>query len=108
MGSSLPRQERSRGMSYLLRDAAGDVERLQLQSRVWEPAGQRLLTRLGDGTGRRVLDAGCGAMGWLRLLSRWVGPTGTVVGTDVNHHMLDAAATLCRDEALTNVELVQD
>ncbi len=29
-----------------------------------------------DGQGARVLDVGCGAMGWLRLLSEWVGPPG--------------------------------
>ena len=55
-------------MTYLL-DHAAETERLRLQSRVWEPAGRRLLDLLGDGTGSRVLDVGCGVMGWLRLLS---------------------------------------
>jgi hypothetical protein len=30
-------------------------------------------------------------MGWLRLLSRWVGETGEVVGTDVDDRLLVAA-----------------
>jgi hypothetical protein len=52
-----------------------ELERLQLQSRVWEPSGRRLLEELGDGRSARALDMGCGALGWLRILSEWVGPT---------------------------------
>jgi hypothetical protein len=55
-----------------------DPERLQLHSRVWEPSGRRLLAAIsadGDGGMRaRSLDAGCGASGWLRLLSERAGP----------------------------------
>ena len=68
---------------YLLAGQASELERLQLQSRVWEPSGQRLLEAIGPGRGRG-LDVGCGVLGWLRLLSRWVGPDGEVVGTDVD------------------------
>ncbi|HET9945040.1 MAG TPA: hypothetical protein VFR56_05275 [Actinomycetes bacterium] len=50
-------------MTYLLDDQASETQRLRLQSQVWEPAGRRLLDLLGDGTGSRVLDVGCGAMG---------------------------------------------
>ena len=62
--------------SYLLAGQAGELERLQLGSRMWEPAGRRLLGEIGDGQGARALDVGCGALGWLRLLSQWVGPDG--------------------------------
>ncbi len=55
-----------------------------------------------------MLEVGCGAMGWLRLLSRWVGETGEVVGTDVDDTMLDAARVLCAEESLTNVILERD
>jgi SAM-dependent methyltransferase len=87
---------------------SAELERLQLQSKVWEPAGERLLRRIGDGTQLRVIDVGCGALGWLRILSRWVGPTGKVVGTDIQTSMLEAARALVDDEALDNVELVED
>jgi len=63
--------------SYLLAGQDSELERLQLQSKVWEPAGRALLSGLPDGAGRRDLDVGCGVLGWLRLLSRWVGPTGS-------------------------------
>ena len=76
---------------YLLADQPSELERLQLQSRVWEPSGRRLLDELGEGRGARVLDVGCGAIGWLRLLSEWVGPSGKVVGMDIDDAMLVAA-----------------
>jgi SAM-dependent methyltransferase len=95
-------------MSYLMAGQLSELDRLQLQSRVWEPAGERLLAELGDGSGKRVLDVGCGCLGWLRLLSRWVGPDGSCVGTDVDETLLKAAATLVEDERLRNVGVVRD
>jgi SAM-dependent methyltransferase len=94
--------------SYLLSGQASELPRLQLQSRVWEPAGAALLEALGPGQRRAAIDVGCGAMGWLRLLSRWVGPTGTVVGSDLDPSLLAAAAAFGRDEGLDNVRLVED
>ena len=67
-------------MTYLMAGQMTELDRLQLQSRVWEPAGQRLLDGLGDGAGRRALDVGCGCLGWLRLLSRWTRPSGRCTG----------------------------
>jgi hypothetical protein len=60
---------------YLLAGQPSELERLQLQSRVWEPSGRRLLEAIGPGRDR-ALDVACGVLGWLRLLSRWVGPNG--------------------------------
>jgi SAM-dependent methyltransferase len=94
--------------AYLMAGQLSELDRLQLQSRVWEPAGVRLLEELGEGNGKRVVDVGCGCLGWLRLLSRWVGPTGRCVGTDISDDLLGSAASFIRAEALTNVELVHD
>jgi SAM-dependent methyltransferase len=85
-----------------------ELERLQLQARVWEPAGVRLLSELGDGTGLRALDVGCGCYGWLRILSQWVGESGSVIGLDLAPEMLDHARHLVSDEALTNVSVIED
>ena len=85
-----------------------ELERLQLQSLVWEPAGARLLDELGPGDGRRAVDVGCGCLGWLRLLSAWVGPGGTCVGTDISDDLLGAARDFVAAESLANVELVHD
>ena len=93
---------------YLLAGQVSELERLKLQSRVWEPAGRRLLEEIGDGDGYRAVDVGCGVMGWLRLLSEWVGPDGEVVGTDVDDAMLGQAKQFVADEGLGNVTLVKD
>ena len=92
---------------YLLAGQLSELERLQLQSRVWEPSGRALLVHLGAGQGLRALDVGCGCLGWLRVLSQWVGSQGTVTGTDVDDRPLDAARTLIAQERLTNVTLLK-
>jgi SAM-dependent methyltransferase len=93
---------------YLMAGQRSELERLQLQARTWEPAGRRLLGDLGDGAGRRVLDVGCGALGWLGLLAEWVGPAGRVVGTDIDESLLAAAGAFVDEEGLDTVELVRD
>src|SRR5215210_8698890 len=94
--------------SYLLAGQPSELERLRLQSRVWEPAGRQLLSQLAAGSGGRVLDVGCGALGWLRILSEWVGPSGRVVGADVDENLLDAAGSFLEAEGISNVDLVID
>jgi len=87
-------------MSDYLLDNAQELERLLLQSHVWEPAGRLVLERLGPGDGRTALDVGCGALGWLRILSRdgW-----RTTGSDVDAKLLDIAAS-----SGLEVELVED
>jgi 2-polyprenyl-3-methyl-5-hydroxy-6-metoxy-1,4-benzoquinol methylase len=94
--------------SYLLAGQASELDRLQLQSRVWEPSGRRLLEQIGDGSGARAVDVGCGVLGCLRVLSEWVGPEGEVVGTDIDDAMLRAADQFVATERLDNVALVKD
>ena len=93
---------------YLLADQPSELERLRLQSLVWEPSGRHLLTHLANGSGGRALDVGCGALGWLRILSEWVGPSGRVVGTDIDESLLNVARSLLEAEGIANVELVVD
>ena len=97
----------SRG-EYLLANQPSELERLQLQSRVWEPSGRQLLSKIGPGSGGRALDVGCGALGWLRILSEWVGPSGQVVGTDIDEGLLDATRSFLQAEGISNGELVVD
>jgi SAM-dependent methyltransferase len=47
-------------------------------------------------------------LGWLRILSEWVGPSGQVVGADIDERMLDAARSFLQEEEIANVELVVD
>jgi SAM-dependent methyltransferase len=92
---------------YLMAGQASEVQRLQLQSLVWEPAGERLLAQLGDGADRRVLDVGCGCLGWLRLLSRWTAG-GQVIGTDIDPRMVELAGQFAASEGLSNVDVRVD
>lgn len=94
--------------SYLLAGQASELERLQLQSRVWEPAARALLGELTGGTGRAAIDVGCGVLGWLRALSEWVGAEGSVTGTDVDDKMLSGAQQFADAESLANVRLLKD
>ena len=93
---------------YLLADQPSELERLQLQSRVWEPAGRRLLSEVEPPRGGNALDVGCGALGWLRILSEWAGPSGQVLGSDVDESLLDAARSFLEAEGISNVELIVD
>ena len=94
--------------TYLLAGQVSELERLKLQSRVWEPTGRRLVDEIGDGRGARAVDIGCGVLGWLRVLSEWVGADGHVVGTDVDDAMLAVASEFVAEESLGNVKLVKD
>ena len=73
-----------------------------------EPTGRQLLSRLGGGSGGRALDVGCGAMGWLRILSEWVGPSGQIVGTDIGEIMFNAARAFLEEEDLANVDVLEE
>ena len=74
-------------MSYLMAGQTSELERLRLQSRVWEPAGRALLQQIHPSGIHRALDVGCGAMGWLRVLAERI--DGAIVGTDIDDKMLD-------------------
>jgi SAM-dependent methyltransferase len=47
-------------------------------------------------------------MSWLRILSEWVGPSGRVVGTDVDERLLDGARSFLQAEGISNVDLLVD
>jgi SAM-dependent methyltransferase len=67
-----------------------------------------LLAGLPGRRPRRALDLGCGCLGWLRILSEYVGPDGEVVGTDIDSHLLALAQALVEGEGLGNVTLEHD
>jgi ubiquinone/menaquinone biosynthesis C-methylase UbiE len=95
-------------MSYLMAGQMSELERLRLQSRVWEPAGQALLQQIDGGEVHRALDVGCGAMGWLRVLTEQIEPGGTIVGTDLDDKMLEAAGAFVQEQQLQQVTLEKD
>jgi SAM-dependent methyltransferase len=94
--------------AYSSFDPESEKSRLRLQAEVLEPLGARALDQIRVVPGAQVVDVGCGAMGLLRVLSRRVGPSGRVVGSDSSPEMLAHARVSCDDDGLANVELVQD
>jgi ubiquinone/menaquinone biosynthesis C-methylase UbiE len=93
--------------NYLLASGAAEVERLQLQARVWEPEAEVMLDRIGLETGWKCVDLGCGAMGILGPLSQRVGPTGRIIGVDMDSKQLAAARAFIQEAGLQNVEIVE-
>jgi SAM-dependent methyltransferase len=77
--------ERGRYCGGLLGDGTPrETLRLRLLAEVYDPHTAEHLTRLGLGPGWRCLEIGAGAGTVARLMADRVGPTGTVVATDLN------------------------
>jgi ubiquinone/menaquinone biosynthesis C-methylase UbiE len=85
---------------YPIEHRAGEIERLRIQAEAMAPDTVTMLDRIGVGAGWRCLDIGCGPGGITGLLSERVGPTGRVVGLDMDEQFLAHA----RAHAPVNVE----
>ena len=88
---------------YLLSGQRSELERLRLQSLVWEPAADALFAAIPVKPGARCIDVGCGAIGALRPLSRAAGPAGSVLGVDVDPTLLQNAQAFVTEQRLGNV-----
>ena len=69
---------------YIIRGGAEGRDRLRVLSRVMRPSTDRFLARIAVPTGSVCLDAGCGGGEVARMLAARTGPTGRVVGIDVD------------------------
>ena len=69
---------------YVLGHSEQEYQRLRAQARVWEEATGRLIDKVQLAQGARCLDAGCGPGETMRQLAQRVGPSGEVVGVDVD------------------------
>ena len=91
---------------YVLGRSTAEHERLMLQSSFLEPATDRLFHAAGIGPGMRVLDVGSGIGDVAFLAARLVGPTGSVVGVDLDANALAFARSRAAEMKLTNVTFV--
>jgi SAM-dependent methyltransferase len=80
---------------YVIRGGVPGRERLRFIASVLQPGTDALLNRAGIATGARCLDVGCGGGDMTAVLARRVGPSGRVLGIDLDTEKLD----LCRREA---------
>ena len=69
---------------YALGRTPEEYARLRAQARVWEAATGRMLDQVGLAAGASCLDAGCGPGETMRMMAQRVGPTGRVLGIDVD------------------------
>jgi len=89
-------------------DSATELDRLELQAKVWEPAAQQMLGEIGIENGWRAIDLGCGVRGILEPLADAVGMIGTVIGVDRDPTLLAAARQWTRENAMHNVWLFEN
>jgi ubiquinone/menaquinone biosynthesis C-methylase UbiE len=68
------------------------------------PATEAMLDAANVTTGMRVLDVAAGSGDQSLLAARRVGPTGSVLATDISASMLGVAADVAREAGLTNIE----
>jgi SAM-dependent methyltransferase len=82
---------------YALARTPEEYERLRAQARVWEAATGRLLDQVALAPGARCLDAGCGPGETMRLMAQRVGPSGYVMGVDVDGPLGAQAVAMLHD-----------
>ena len=99
-------QASNRDATYTLGRTSHETTRLIEQSRIYGPSTERLCKRAGIAEGMRVLEIGSGAGDVAFMLTERVGPTGAVVGVDINAEILDTARQRATDAGLQNVEFI--
>jgi SAM-dependent methyltransferase len=90
--------------SYIIRGGVEGRERLRVLARVMRPTSLAFLHRAGLKSGMTVLDVGSGGGDLAFDLAAIVGPTGNVVGTEIDQVKLDIARAEAKALNLANVE----
>ena len=88
---------------YALRGGKWGYDRLLLLSRDRWPDTSALFKRAGLTKGMRCIDLGCGGGEVTMEMARWVSPSGSVVGIDMDSVKLDLGTRTARDRGVTNV-----
>ena len=96
----------NRDATYTLGRTSHETTRLIEQSRIYGPSTERLCKRAGISEGMRVLEIGSGAGDVALMLAKRVGPTGQVIGVDVNAEILDTARQRATEAGIQNVEFI--
>jgi SAM-dependent methyltransferase len=89
---------------YAIRGGIEGRERLRVLSRVMRPTTLEFFKRVRIEEGARCLDAGCGGGDVSADLARLVGPSGSVVGIDMDAQKIEIARAEAQAHNLLNVE----
>ena len=92
---------------YAMGRTPAEYERLRQQARILEPAARRVLEQIGLGSGMCCVDVGCGPGEVMRLMGELVGPSGRVVGVDVDSTLGAQALAMLRDGGTCSFEFVE-
>ncbi len=88
---------------YVIRGGVEGRERLRLLSEVCGPSTRALLAEVGIPAGSICLDVGCGGGDVTFELARATGPTGRVVGVDLDETKLDMARREAKQLGISNI-----
>src|SRR5215475_8081510 len=97
---------RTTDADYVLGRTDAEHRRLVQQAAFLRPSTERMLRAAGVGPGMRVLDVGCGMGDVSFLVAEIVGPSGSVVGIDLDAHALAVAEQRRTAMTLANVSFV--
>jgi len=92
---------------YFLGYSSAEQRRLQKQAEELAGESAQLFDQIGIVPGSRVAEIGCGPQGCLELLSTRVGPTGSVVGVELNEDAVQLAREFLSERRINNVEVRQ-
>ncbi len=88
---------------YALGRSGHETQRLEEQAQLYDPFTRWLFEQAGIKPGMKVLDMGSGAGDVALIAAHLVGPTGSVVGVDVNAGVLEIARERARQLGFSNV-----
>ena len=94
-------------LRYAIRGGAAGRERLRVLARVLQPYTDAFFSQIGIGAGMTCLDVGCGGGDVTFALARRVGPSGWVMGVDLDAEKLELARKEAAEMGLTNVRFVR-
>ena len=95
---------RTRVDTYAIDGGLPGKTRLNVIAEVMRPATTALLATVGVSAGARCLDVGCGGGHVARELARLAGPTGSVVGVDLDAQVLELARADAVADGLSNID----
>ena len=92
--------------TYVKERSDPEYERLVRLAQLYEEHLTDACERVGVRSGNRVIDIGCGATGALLALAERIGPTGQLVGLDVNPEALAKAQAILARNGVHYAQLI--